>query len=554
MLRDFQSELKRGVYQCWGSGDRNVLAVAPTGSGKTVVFSDILTEYNAASVAVAHRQELVSQISLALARNSVRHGILAPKKVIRNIVAIHMDELGRSWYEPQARTRVAGVDTLNLHDPTDVWLKQVGLWVMDEGHHVLQENKWGKSVRMFPNAFGLGVTATPIRADGKGLGKHADGVFDSMVVGPTMRSLIVRGYLTPYRVFAPPNDLDLSGVNVSAGGDYSPEPLRKAVHRSKQIVGDVVKHYLRIARGKLGVTFAVDIDSATEIAQAFRDAGVPAEIVSSKTPDTLRMSILRRFARREILQLVNVDLFGEGFDLPAIEVVSFARPTMSFSLFCQQFGRALRLMITKELSDNWHLYTDEQRVTLIAQSMKPTAIIIDHVGNVYHHSLPDAHRTWSLDRRERGATVLAPLPVRICLGCTGAYERILGPICPYCSHEHVPGGRTLPSQVDGDLFELLPEVLEKMRGEIDRIDSPPFMGHLSGLAAAGLANRHEERKQAQQSLRMAMMLWGGTPERWLDTRLAQREFFLRFGVDVASAMALGRPDAEALEAKIRRAS
>jgi DNA or RNA helicases of superfamily II len=185
-----------------------------------------------------------------------------------------------------------------------------------------------------------------------------------------------------------------------ATGDFNADQLRKAVHKS-HITGDVVAHYLKLAPGKLGVTFAVDVEAATEIAGAFRAAGVPAEVVSAKTPDALRAQILRRFKAREILQLVNVDLFGEGFDLPAIEVVSFARPTESFALYCQQFGRALRLMLSKEAAAVHAHLTDEQRRAAIAASEKPVAIIIDHVNNVLRHGLPDARREWSLDRRER---------------------------------------------------------------------------------------------------------------------------------------------------------
>jgi superfamily II DNA or RNA helicase len=123
---------------------------------------------------------------------------------------------------------------------------------------------------------------------------------------------------------------------------------------------------LRLAPGKLGVTFDTDVDSATETAAAFRAAGVPAEVVSAKTPDALRAQILRRFKNREILQLVNVDLFGEGFDLPAIEVVSFARATESFALYCQQFGRALRLMLAAAAAAVHADLTDEGRRAAIA--------------------------------------------------------------------------------------------------------------------------------------------------------------------------------------------
>lgn len=526
MLRDYQAEGKSRVYQCWGSGHRNALLVMPTGAGKTVTFADILQEYKGASCAIAHRQELVSQISLALARESVRHSILAPKSVIKNIVNLQMQVVGRNYYEPNARTRVAGVDTLIRLDAKDPWLAQVGLWVQDEAHHVLKTNKWGKAIELFPNAYGLGVTATPTRADGKGLGRHADGVFDELILGPTMRELINRKFLTEYRVFAPPSDLDLSDVPIAAGGDFSPEPLRKAVRRS-HLVGDVVQHYLRIAPGKLGVTFAVDIESAKQIAQAYRDAGVPAEIVSSHTPDMLRVMILRKFARREILQLVNVDLFGEGFDLPAIEVVSMARPTQSYGLYVQQFGRALRLL-----------------------DGKTHALIIDHVGNVHRHGLPDRPRVWSLDRRER-STRNRPndvIPTRTCPSCLAVYERV-EKCCPYCGFYPEPASRSSIIEVDGDLSELDPETLRRMRGEIDL--APTFPRGASQIIVDHLKNVHWEKRQAQESLRLAMMLWGGGHRIGQESR-SQREFFHRFGIDVLTAQTLSAREAAELEMKIRK--
>lgn len=535
-LRPYQSQLKRDVYAAWQDGKRNVLAVAATGSGKTVLFSDIMNEYPAASVAIAHRQELVSQISLALARNGVRHRIIGAAVTQKQCVNAHLRETGRNYVDPNARRAVAGVDTLVRMDPAaDPWFASVGLWVCDEAHHNLRPrdarggNKWGTATAMFPNAYGLGVTATPERADGRGLGRHADGVFDVMVEAPGMRDLIRAGYLTDYRIFAPPSDLDLSGVATSAGGDYSPDPLRKAVHKS-HILGDVVQHYLRIAAGKRGITFAVDVEAATEQAAAFRAAGVPAEVVSAKTPDAIRAQIVGRLGRGELLQLVNVDLFGEGFDLPAIEVVSMARPTQSFPLYSQQFGRSLRLM-----------------------DGKPHALIIDHVGNVHRHGLPDAPREWSLDRRERRSrsAVSDVVPVRTCPACTGTYDRVVGLTCPYCGETAQPAGRSAPEQVDGDLFELDAEALARMRGEID---APPAF-HPDPLVARSIVARHRERAEAQAALREAMAQWAGRYSQATDEatcRELQRRFYVTWGVDVLSAQALGRADAEALRERIER--
>lgn len=560
-LRPYQADGKNGVYFEWNNGKLYVVLVEPTGAGKTVIFSEIIKEHNAPTCAIAHRQELVSQISLALARDGVRHKIIGPKKVVRLCVNIHMAELGVSYYDPSSLVAVAGVDTLvRRYDELKNWLNSVTLWVQDEAHHVLQNNKWGTAAMMFPNAKGLGVTATPIRADGKGLGRHADGLFDAMVEGPTMRDLINQGYLTDYRVFAPPSDLDLSQVTTSASGDFSPNKLSTAVKKS-HITGDVVKHYQRIAPGKLGITFATDVETATDIAKQFNDAGVPAAVVSAKTSDADRIAILRRFKNRELLQLVNVDLFGEGFDLPAIEVVSMARPTQSYALYVQQFGRALRLMIDAILSGKWDTFTDEQRRDLIAQSIKPHAIIIDHVGNVERHGLPDIKREWTLDRREkrsRGKPDDA-IPVRTCLNeaCLSVYERIYN-ACPFCGFKPVPAPRSGPEQVDGDLMEITPDILAVMRGEIARVDMHPeakrdelnskYMPRVGVLAGV---KRHVENQEAQAALRASIAWWAGwqRAHNRSDSE-SYRRFYFKFGVDVMTAQTLKTKEAIELAAKI----
>ena len=523
-LRPFQQDVRDQAYAQWAMGFRNLLIVIPTGGGKTVVFSDVIAHNQGPCVAIAHRQELVTQISQALARNGVRHKIIGPASVARQCTTNHLVELRRNYIDPMSRVAVAGVDTLVRHDANDPWLRSVTLTVMDEAHHVLADNKWGTAMGMFPNARGLGVTATPVRADGQGLGAHADGLMDTMIVGPGMRDLIGQGYLTEYRIFAPPSDLDLTSVPLSASGDFSPPKLAQAVHKS-HIVGDVVSHYQRIAPGKLGVTFAVDVEAAGDMADAYRKAGVSAEVVSAKTPDALRASILRKFRAREVLQLVNVDLFGEGFDLPAIEVVSMARPTQSHGLFAQQFGRALRPLEGKDY-----------------------AIIIDHVGNVHRHGLPDAHRAWTLDRRERRAKndTQSVIPTRTCPQCTSAYERIYT-TCPYCGFYAEPAGRGAPEYVDGDLSELTPEALAALRGAID---APPAW-HPDPIVAATLAKHSRLKHEAQLALREKMALYGGIRTAAGDTvSMAQRRFYLRHGVDVATAQTLNAREAQELMDRI----
>lgn len=554
-LRPFQVDVKNGIYQAWQEGARCVMPVVPTGGGKTVIVGEVINEFDAPTAATAHRQELVGQISTALAREGIRHAVLAPKAVIKSIVAAHVETVGRNFINPNSHVKVAGVDTLiRMSANSDPWFKAVRLCVQDEGHHVLQTNKWGAAYRMFPGAYGLFPTATPHRADGRGLGSNADGYVDRLVFGPSMRRLIDMGYLTDYRVVCPEPSVDLTNVAVSeATGDFNQDQVRKAVHRSPRLVGDVVREYLKWASGKLGVTFAVDVESATEIARAFNEAGVPAAVVSAKTPDDLRRSILRRFRNRELLQLVNVDLFGEGFDLPAIEVVSMARPTQSYSLYAQQFGRALRLMISDILSAAWGTYTDAQRLAFIAASSKPKAIIIDHVGNIERHHLPDRPRNWSLDRREKRSRSLLTdaIPLRICPSetCAQPYERT-HKCCPYCGYYPEPATRSSIVAVDGDLTELDAATLAMMRGEIIDIDAPISVPTgLDAPAARGYWNHAMDRIRAQKELRHAIGSWAATRASF-DDSTNYRTFFHLFGIDVESAKALRRKDAEELTARI----
>lgn len=525
-LRPYQLDGKRAIINAWDGGVRRVAYTLPTGGGKTTLFSDILHDHAGAAVAIAHRQELVSQISLSLAMFNIRHRIIGPRSVIKMILEQHRSEVGATFYDPNSAIAVAGVDTL-IRRVADLeqWRQQVSLWVQDECHHCLPGNKWGKAIDMFPNARGLGVTATPERADGKGL----DGIFDSLVTGPTMRELITDGYLADYRIFAPPSDLDLHTVRTAADGDYNKVDVKVAVKKS-HIVGDVVAHYMRIAPGMLGVTFASDVETAGNIADQYNAAGVPAAMVSAKTPDLERHRLLRDFRSRRILQLVNVDLFGEGFDVPSIEVVSFARPTQSYAVYAQQFGRALRPL-----------------------DGKSHGIIIDHVGNVQRHKLPDATRAWSLASRERTTRARDPdaIPVTTCTSCFRVYEATTN-TCPFCGAQPEPVGRSRPEQVEGDLYELDASALAVMRGEVERIDGPIRvpMG-MTGLAAKGITARWRERQETQRALRENIAIWAGYKhaDGMPDSEIMRR-FYWRFGVDIMTAQTLGRADAEDLTARI----
>jgi superfamily II DNA or RNA helicase len=544
-LRDYQQKAYDNIQSSWGRGHKNVLAVLPTGAGKTVLFSKIILDHDGPSCAVAHRQELVSQISLSLARNGVRHRIIGPDKLIRNIVKIHLNEVGKSFYDPSSRCAVAGVDTLvRRGEPLKQWLNSVTLWVMDEAHHVLKANKWGTACDMFPNAKGLGVTATPTRADGAGLGRHHDGLMDIMIQGPTMRELINRGFLTEYRIIAPKSSIDLSMVKISKStGDFNQHDIKAAVSSSSliehddgksRVVGDVVEVYLKRFKGMLSCVFVPSVVDAEKLEEQFISEGVPAKSLNGNTPDLERMNAIHQFSDRKLMVLINVALFDEGTDIPVLEVVQDAYPTQSYGRFVQRFGRMLRLLEGKKFG--WYC---------------------DHAGNVARHNLPDAPREWSLDRRDkRGSGKSDAIPTRTCSNeeCFSVYERHLN-ACPFCGTGiPEPTERSGPEFVEGDLFELDNETLARMRGEVARVTEDvdiasnqyradliakrcPTMGVISNTKK--FIAKHEETKQASEAMRECFAMWAGyrRAEGLADSEI-YRMFYFKYGVDYMTALTL----------------
>ena len=650
--RPYQNDADHAVRATWDIKPlAKALAVLPTGAGKTVVFSRIIEDHNAPCVAIAHREELVSQMSCTLARNGVYHRIIAPDKVIRTIVKKHMKKFGKSFYNGSAQAAVAGVDTLmsrkgtgqdgDLYTqkrndgtliqhgprangkwglgvvvgemqrgslsgklpPKDIntvfnqFAQTVTLWILDEAHHTLRSNKWGKATTLFPRAKGLGVTATPERADGFGLGDHADGVFNEMYVGPSLIEMVQMGYLTNYKIFVPNNDLDLDEVAISkTTGDRNAKQLSEATGKSSlvvakdgAIVGDIVSEYLKVAPGEPGITFMPSVALAEEVAKQFNDNGVPAAVVHGGSDDVERSRAIERFERGELLQLVNVDLFGEGTDLPVVKVVSMGRRTESFSLFVQQAGRALRLLIDDKLMSQWDTFTDEQRRYYIAQSGKPFAKIIDHVGNIERHAklirkggeyiMDLCRRDWTLDRRDRKAVADDPdvVPQRQCLNleCFLPFDKSLI-ACPHCGTPippPTPAQRNDPKFVDGDLFELDQAVLAKMyegqarfhviegdAGEklqsmvedyrrelqLKHTNKMHELAHVKKFAA-----RMEKQLDAIATLKDYMAWWAGYHR--ADGR-TDREifklFYLKFGTTWLDAQALPTNDADKLAERV----
>ena len=523
-LRDYQTDVVNKVYSSWQSGKRNVCLVMGTGLGKSVCMSSIALDFhnrNQHTAVVAHRNELVSQMSCHLANAGIPHRIIAPTSTVGQIIHKHRKSFNKSFVNPSALTAVVGVDTLvSRADSLKDWAQQIDLWEIDENHHNCRDNKWGKAVEMFINARGLGVTATPNRADGKGIGRWADGFMDDIIIGPTMRWAIDNGYLSDYEIVCPKSDLNVDDSQVSANGDWSLQTLKKAAKKSK-IVGDVVTNYLKYAKGRRAIVFATDVDTAEEIATDFRASGVQAVSLNGKTVSTYREESVENFRKGVIEVLVNVDLFDEGFDLPACDVVIMARPTASLAKFLQQCGRALRPLPGK------------------------TALIIDHVSNVIRHGLPDMEREWTLNRREKRAKSQNDpneIPLTVCKNCLKPYEKFRT-VCPYCGFEKPlpePQARSI-EMVEGDLVLLTREMLERMRrGTI--LESPADIAarvnRVAGpIAAKGVANRQAEKIAAQADLKEAIAQWAAIERlQGFNDREIYKKFYLTTGMDVLSAL------------------
>lgn len=546
ILREYQEVVKDQIYKEWDSGTKNVLLTMPTGMGKTKTFCSITIDkavtpppsQRLPTAIAVHRKELVQQISLTLAEVGVKHNIIAQGPTIKGIIAAQRKEYRASFYDYNASISVISVDTLNSRILRHKkWAESIKLWITDEAAHVLKDNKWGRALSYFPNAIGLGVTATPQRLDRRGLGTHADGVFDRMVLGPTTRWGIDNGYLSRYKVVISESDYKLHLKQSNGDSDYSHEAMAVAAEKSK-IVGDVVYNYKKHAMGKQAIVFASDIASGTKIENKFLEAGIKAKILTSFDTDSTRLNSMIEYRERKIQVLINVDLFDEGLDVPGIEAVIMARPTMSLSKFLQMVGRGLRPMATKEY-----------------------LILIDHVGNVREHGLPCSDRDWTLDRivKRRQRINL----IRICKNftCNAPFDRILTK-CPYCGQEDTPasrdssgGGRVSPEMVDGDLVMLDPETIREMEYKVRLEDPAKLAQRVAAAAGPDAAQRalrlQMERIATQKTLSETVAIWAGLMrENSCSDRSIHKEFFKIFDMTITGACSEPRAEMDKTIAKL----
>lgn len=423
----------------------SVLFVGPTGFGKTVVFSEIARRAAAKGnrvLILVHRRELLKQASRKLTENGVFHGVIAA-----------------GFQVTPALVQVASKDTLNRRLSA---LPGTELIIVDEAHHATATT-YRAILEAYPSAHILGVTATPCRMTGAGL---AD-VFDVLVMGPTTSELIEDGHLSPYRMFAPPIPVDLSGLH-KLGGDYRRDEIAARMGKP-QIVGSAIEHYRRYLDGEPTILFSPSVEHAETMAMEFLKAGYLAASVDGNLSQDERDLRIGGLADGSIQVLCSCDLISEGLDIPTVVGCINLRPTASLAVALQQWGRCLR-----------------------TSPGKKEAIILDHVGNSLRHGLPDSPRDWTL---EHGAGVKKrdenePI-VKQCPSCY--YVHIAGTDCPSCGYAYPVKKKKLPKSVAGELAEVSAEVkaelLEKARTFYDLARLGKQLGRKRGWAF------HEAKKR-----------------------------------------------------------
>lgn len=400
-LRQYQSRSLEELRALAAQGKRRLLLVAPTGSGKTTIASALIhsaVERGSSVLFLAHRRELIDQCVARLAEHGIRAGVILA---------------GRPASDSQVQ--VASVQTLARRP-----VPPSSIVVVDESHHARAES-YQRPLAANPDAVVIGLTATPWRTDGRGLGE----LFSDVVVAARPRELIQAGYLVPVTGFsydAP----ELKQVRTT-GGDYDAD---QAAEVMSYLGGNIVQRWLDHRPGRT-VLFACTVEHSQRLTAAFCAAGVRAEHLDGTTPLLERAGILARLAAGDTELVCNVGVLTEGWDLPALACVILARPTKSVGLYLQMAGRGLRPATGKECLR-----------------------LHDHAGNALHHGLPDEDRDYSLasDTRRQACSIRT----RTCPRCYAIFAP--APRCPACGHVFAvsadPRKITLVSGVEVELSRL----------------------------------------------------------------------------------------------------
>lgn len=587
ILRDYQKNFIKDIHSQFCAGYKAVCGQSPTGSGKTVIFSYIANgaiSQGSKVVILVHRQELILQTSLALAKFQIPNAIIAPASVIKASAQIQYRELGRNYIDLNSPCVVASVQTLGrrldeftnyfdfiitdecfvgdtliktkngykkikniksgdfvytfnekecffeykpvekrLKKPLNENLIRINNIICTENHLFFTKNNWKKAKDLTvsdfllneyfnfvkiksitnvkknnedyvydltvadnhnyfangflvhnchhavagqwrnvtdrnPNAFLLGLTATPERLDGKGLGIESGGVYEKLVLGPSVKSLIERGYLSQPRVFAPPINFDDSALRTIAG-DYDVKQMSEMLDQP-QIIGDCVRHYSKICPNMPAIAFCSTIEHARHTAEQFCNAGFNFKCIDGTMSDFDRRDAIEGLGSGRYDGLTSCNIISEGTDIPVVGCAIFLRKTKSLSLYLQQAGRVLRPYSGKEYS-----------------------IILDHVRNVENHGFPEDERDWSLEGRRKQKRDEDEIFIRTCPQCYACYRSSLRacPVCGFGAENAIKSKREIDF-IDAELVEIQKVQKERERKEANAFNKLLELGKQRGYS------------------------------------------------------------------------
>lgn len=418
-LHTYQAADIESIRKWFRNGCKSVLWYMPTGAGKSYASAFMFkaaAESGKVCWFIVHRRELIRQTAKQFAGMGIDFGIVA---------AGYPEQLDKL-------VQVCSVGTLlrrlrRLPFPNFV--------VFDECHHLACAT-WSMIFEYLVAAYIVGLSASPARNDGRGLGPF----FKAIVTTTKIRDLINSGYLSKFRTFAPPT-VDTSGLHIRAG-DYVISESAELMDKPA-ITGSAVEEYRKLCAGKRAIVFCCSIEHSKHVAEQFREAGFAAYHIDGKTGDSVRDMAIDDFEKGKIQILCNVDLCGEGLSINAIECVILLRPTQSLALYIQQVGRGLRTWPGKEY-----------------------LTILDHVGSTIKFGFIDEPREWSLSDDVEKKKRKSPPGVRVCPKCFAASPpRALkctneGP--PKCEHVFEVKSREVDKR-DGKLEEVTPEEIARRR-------------------------------------------------------------------------------------------
>jgi superfamily II DNA or RNA helicase len=361
-LRAHQKEAKAKIFAAWDEVDAVMLQM-PTGTGKTFLFTslikDIINHYKTTRttlniLVVAHRTELLDQISASLHKYDIPHGFIQGSR------EQHL------WQ----RVQVASIfSILTSRNELNVRRKNFDYIIIDEAHHSLADT-YKRLFETFPEAKKLGVTATPWRFNHEPF----TSLYQTLIMTPQVSWFIKEGLLADFDYVSIRPDSSIQQLvnctEVSTTGDFVGSELDIAFN-NQRIRAKVYDSYKKYADGRKGIVYAINKEHAANLAALYCSKGINAVAIDCDTPKEERKTLIEEFKRGVIKVLVNVEIFTEGFDCPDVNFIQLARPTRSLALYLQQVGRGLRVVEGKERT-----------------------IIIDNVGLYNYFGLPDANRKW----------------------------------------------------------------------------------------------------------------------------------------------------------------